>query len=442
MDPATPNAPFRWETASGLEHSCYSCAMKMSNPKARQTCYGVHSIPCYRYHQTMHAIGTSHNCFACISADELHDNRHRKIADLVMQYKACVFCGDPATFRVPRMGLEELPVNVNRGRNFDAAPWLNDFQFLDAEADADNNADNDNDNDDDDEVANENDDELELEPEHDDTSTITSTSSTSPLPTTVTKLTKAELRAQKKAAKMAKSTSKAAKNQAKHIVTVRSEDVDAVNRILHGEADQQTRNTHPLASDKTIEEVIARNMGFMSSIQAHKKALMNSIAQRRRSRREKDRRKSQRGRLSVAAEDELNEEAEELETLLTAVLVKLGVGEQDVQAVRSSHVQLGSAKKNNFVSTNGNGNGDAISTANRLSIVANLKTLVKDDLERHENEQRETCIRAGGFWRYVGKPVFDRMTQVAEQLDWKTGAKNKDVKSHVVEEAEVEAEEE
>ncbi|RVX75055.1 hypothetical protein B0A52_01332 [Exophiala mesophila] len=343
------------------------------------------------------------------------------------------------------MGLEELPVNVNRGRNFDAAPWLDDFQFLDAEAEVDNEANHDND----DEVANENENEIEPEHEHehDDTSTITSTSSTSPFPTTTTipKLTKAELRAQKKAAKMAKSTSKAAKNQAKHIVTVRSEDVDAVNRILHGEADQQARNTHPLASDKTIEQVIARNMGFMSNIQEHKKALMNSIAQRRRTQREKDRRKSQRGRLSVAAEDELNEEAEELETLLTAVLVKLGVGEQDVHAVRqhrsSHHVQLGSAKKNNnnnVVSTN----GDANSTANRLSIVANLKTLVKDDLERHENEQRETCVRAGGFWRYVGKPVFDRMTQVAEQLDWKTGAKNKDVKSHVVEEAEVEAEEE
>lgn len=104
MDPATPNAPFKWESASGLgtcicrllewtveaqaditvlgsEHSCFSCAMKMSNPKARQTCYGIHSIPCYRYHQTMHAIGTSHNCFACIQADELHENRHRRVGD-------------------------------------------------------------------------------------------------------------------------------------------------------------------------------------------------------------------------------------------------------------------------------------------------------------------------------------------------------------------------
>lgn len=27
----------------------------------------------------------------------------------------------------------------------------------------------------------------------------------------------------------------------------------------------------------------------------------------------------------------------------------------------------------------------------------------------------------GGFWRYVGRPVFDRMTEVARSIDWGTG---------------------
>jgi hypothetical protein len=88
----------RWEAASGLgesccktltrpknntdivreEHTCYACPTKANHPKARQSCYGIHSIPCSRYHPTMHAVGTSHNCFACIQADNQHELRHRK----------------------------------------------------------------------------------------------------------------------------------------------------------------------------------------------------------------------------------------------------------------------------------------------------------------------------------------------------------------------------
>lgn len=47
---------------------------------------------------------------------------------------------------------------------------------------------------------------------------------------------------------------------------------------------------------------------------------------------------------------------------------------------------------------------------------------VSEDLQKHENEQRQTCIRAGGFWRYVGRPVFDRMCEISETIDWRTGA--------------------
>lgn len=100
MEAGTGSSIFRWETASGLgksarilhlprqnarlttkisEHTCYACPTKANHPKARQSCYGIHSIPCYRYHPTMHAIGTSHNCFACIQADNQHHERHKKV---------------------------------------------------------------------------------------------------------------------------------------------------------------------------------------------------------------------------------------------------------------------------------------------------------------------------------------------------------------------------
>lgn len=330
-----------------------------------------------------------------------------QIAELAAQYKAYDDSETPQTLKVPRIGLEELPINVNR--NLDPAPrgGHHDFPYGD-----------DDDGDD----------------ENDDTSTITSTSDASMKLCSVPKPTKAALRAQKKAAKVAKSTSKAAKNQAKHVISVRSEDVDSVNEVLHGGTDTQALHTHPLASDKTIEEVIQRNMGYMSNIQEHKRLLMESIAQRRRSQREKDRRKSaihdhrHKRRLSIAADDEVDEEAEEMETLLTAVLVKLGVSAEHVKSVGMVHGHPGSAKKGTPV-----GLSNSNTSGHRLSIVANLKALVKDDLDRHENEQRETCVRAGGFWRYVGKPVFDRMTLIAEQLDWKTGVKYKEANGNVEE---------
>ena len=54
-------------------------------------------------------------------------------------------------------------------------------------------------------------------------------------------------------------------------------------------------------------------------------------------------------------------------------------------------------------------------------MLAQLRVAIGEDLKKHENEQRMTCIRAGGFWRYVGKGVFERMMRVGERIDWRTG---------------------
>jgi hypothetical protein len=403
--------------------------MKMSNPKARQTCYGTHSIPCSRYHQTMHAIGTSHNCFTCIQADELHDSRHRKvsggtsgsgghvksptrndksagadvlssqIAELLAEYK--IATGRGAVSTRTRARLEELPVNVPYAHHATREDPGNDY--------------------------------VEDQENEEDAQTVTDATASTvddselgsmPPP----KLTKAEIRAMKKASKAAKSQSKAAKNQQKHVINVRTEDVTFVAQVLHGEtaeANDPSNATHPLASDKTIEEVIARNMGFLSSIDEHKKMLLSSIAQRRKS--DRDRRKSssasippKKRRFSERVSDvENTQDDHEMEDLLVAALIKLGVDTEHASASASGHTStVRGGRKGPIASDRAAG---CIS-----SIIITLKALVKDDLERFENEQRETCVRAGGFWRYVGRPVFDRMTKIAQELDWKTGAKLKD----------------
>ncbi|KAJ9604479.1 hypothetical protein H2200_011315 [Cladophialophora chaetospira] len=333
------------------------------------------------------------------------------LAELLAEYKIAAGTG-PVSTRT-RNRLEELPVNV---------PYAHQaFRNLDA-GDA----------------------ELEDEENDDDTDTVTDTTASTidesertlmPPP----KLTKAEMRAIKKASKAAKSQSKAAKNQKKHVINVRTEDVDFVAKVLHGDAADTERPagaTHPLATDKTIEEVIARNMGFLSSIDEHKKMLLSSIAQRRRS--DRDRRKSssassggpKKRRFSERVNDDEPDD-DEMEDLLVAALVKLGV---DNEHARSSSPAIavpvvigGGAKKNGP-----GGNKEASCKPHHISsIVGNLKALVRDDLERFENEQRETCIRAGGFWRYVGRPVFERMTEIARELDWKTGMKLKEINGNM-----------
>ncbi|KIX08575.1 uncharacterized protein Z518_03231 [Rhinocladiella mackenziei CBS 650.93] len=364
----------------------------MSNPKAKQTCFGIHSIPCYRYHQTMHAIGTSHNCFSCIQADELHDNRHRRIAELLVEYKISTGA-DPAKLRA---GLEELPVNVPRAATaaVTAGPAAQNDMIAQQEE----------------EIRDE---------DNEDAQTTTSASSETVVAAVPHKLTKAEARAMKKAAKAAKSQFKASKNQKKHAIIVRTEDVDFVNKILHGDMAHQSASSHPLASDKTIEEVIQRNMGFIASIEDHKKQLLSTIAQRRRS--DRERRKSaaayhghgkRRRFIDSSHVEEGEDEYDEADKLVMAALTKLGVAANIV----------GTKKVAGGVASSGVG-GSGVST--QASIVANLKALVKDDLERFENEQRETCVRAGGFWRYAGRTVFDRMTKIAEELDWRTGMKLK-----------------
>ncbi len=229
------------------------------------------------------------------------------------------------------------------------------------------------------------------------------------------KQSKAEIRAAKKAAKAEKSQAKAAKNQRKQSVTVRSEDIEAVTRVLHGDNAAEAAATHPLASDKTVEDVINRNKSFVSSIEAHKKQLLSSIARKRKTERERQR-SNGKGKGKKRPSDEFDEREAEMDDLVAAVLTNLGVDASHIQTTGS-----GAGSKKEKGGKAGGGSGAQIS-----SIVASLKKEIREDLKTFEHEQRETCIRAGGFWRYVGSKVFERMTLIAQEVDWKTGQKLKE----------------
>lgn len=276
-----------------------------------------------------------------------------------------------------------------------------------------------------------------IEDEDDSTSLSSYTpSSTTTFNTPKRKLTKAESRVQKKERKLVRSQNKALKNQSRASNVITHADVEKIAIILHGENHDSTfdETAHPLVSDKTIEDVINRNLNFVKSIQAHKQYLFKSVAAGRKVSKERKRQKKRESR------GEAGEEAEELEEVISAVMLKLGLSFAVVSAsvgivstayTSSSRGQSSGAtatrkRANSSLSSpscfSQNKSGSGVSRAS-MAIAVKLRNAIKIDLEKHENEVHMRYVRAGGFWRYVGKTVFERMTDIARELDVSTGEK-------------------
>ncbi|KAK5354439.1 hypothetical protein LTR61_001739 [Exophiala xenobiotica] len=354
----------------------------------------------------MHAKGASHKCATCIQTDENHHKRHRIITELVVEYREATgnnktsLAADIERLRVQRDQAQPQPAPFHHFHDFAAAEEDDDDDDVARNAEPERHNDND---------MNDADNALEAV-------RTASTADTSDSKTPG-KQSKAEIRAAKKAAKAEKSQAKAAKNQAKQSVTVRSEDIEAVTRVLHGDNAAEAAATHPLASDKTVEDVINRNKSFVSSIEAHKKQLLSSIARKRKAEKTERERSNGNGKGKKKANisGESDEKEAEMDDLVAAVLTNLGADPAHIRATGSG---AGSKKEK--------GGKEDGSGAEILRIVASLKKEIREDLKTFEHEQRETCIRAGGFWRYVGSKVFERMTLIAQELDWKTGQKLKE----------------
>ncbi|KAH8678978.1 hypothetical protein BGZ60DRAFT_428788 [Tricladium varicosporioides] len=73
---------FRWDVSPGLG---IGRSDKLPDARAKTTCIGKHVEPCYRFHQQLHFVGKSHECFGCNSSDEMHHNRHKEILRIIRQ---------------------------------------------------------------------------------------------------------------------------------------------------------------------------------------------------------------------------------------------------------------------------------------------------------------------------------------------------------------------
>lgn len=322
-----------------------------------------------------------------------------QIAELLAEYKA-EEAPAPVPLTPSRLPLLERNVNINAAqqpRQHPADVYL-DTEEVGGHVDQEN-----------------------LTPEDDSTSLSSYTPSSADLTNPFRKLTKAENRQAKKAKKSTKSTTKALRNQSRHLASITLADVDHVATILHGDtANDDARSAHPLATDRTIEDVINRNLAFVGSIQAHKAYLFKSVSVGRKEHKERKRQKKR------ESKGEQTEDSIEMDEVVSAILIKLGVSPAIAAAsLGNSSPALAVVTRNTPGGFGRKRTNSAASPAgtnkNAVAIAAKLRQAVKIDLEKHENEIHARYVRAGGFWRYVGKAVFERMTDIARDMDVSTG---------------------
>jgi len=128
------------------------------------------------------------------------------------------------------------------------------------------------------------------------------------------------------------------------------------------------------------------------------------------------------------------EDRVEMEEVVSAIMIQLGVSPCIVSASSGSGTStssMGAPFRTNSAIAPGRKRASsaltispsplAFSSKPVMAIAAKLRAAIKTDLEKHENEVHARYVRAGGFWRYVGKTVFERMTEIAAELDVGSG---------------------
>ena len=63
----------------------------------------------------------------------------------------------------------------------------------------------------------------------------------------------------------------------------------------------------------------------------------------------------------------------------------------------------------------------------RSALVKQLRSAIKDDIEKIENENRDTMMRMAGYWRYVNRKTYNFMVRQNRIWDWATGQKLEEV---------------
>lgn len=252
-----------------------------------------------------------------------------------------------------------------------------------------------------------------------------------------------QARKDKRSAKKARHSQR---NRVGSLIT--SSDVEHIAAVIHGESHDESSSsppwTHPLTSDKTIDDVIERNFSLVSKMQAHKIDLCEKA-------RSGGKENKEQKRVKRAGGDDVGgaEMTVDVNEVVSAIMLKLGVSSIHVKASlpsNNSSNDISSKSHDAFINTPPSSqnrkrsttatatlhpflssvsstmpHSTPTSTANSsdtskaiLNTTLRLRASITHDLASHENEVHATAARAAGFWRYVGKVVFQRMAERAE----------------------------
>lgn len=106
-----------WDDFSGNNHHCAVCHTPLHHPCALKTCVGKHMVPCWRFHYSLQLPTSPQRCQYCTGADERHELRHRKIAELAKPLRNNNNSGHDAlqdnTFSVGDVTPGETPLRGN-----------------------------------------------------------------------------------------------------------------------------------------------------------------------------------------------------------------------------------------------------------------------------------------------------------------------------------------
>ena len=227
--------------------------------------------------------------------------------------------------------------------------------------------------------------------------------------------TKAEQRALKREEEAEKSKAKATRNQQRHGVRFTQQDIDTVARAIHGEDyGAASTKSSPLATDENIDDLIKRNLSFVSALESHRSLLVQTVAKQRKilSEPAKRSRRSCAGGVGKRDSSDLpGGDNNNTDAFVFAIAVKLGVSLAGAGGATTQQTSFKNTSK-------------LLGGASKVKkpVMQRLCQAIAEDVKKHENELRETAVRTEGFWRYATTEVFFRMKENAEKVDRKTGA--------------------
>ncbi|KAL8687622.1 MAG: hypothetical protein Q9218_006259 [Villophora microphyllina] len=80
----------------------------------------------------------------------------------------------------------------------------------------------------------------------------------------------------------------------------------------------------------------------------------------------------------------------------------------------------------------------AHATKDRVNLVKQLRNAIRDDIEKVDNENRDTMQRMAGYWRYVNRKTYNFMVRNNHIWDWATGQKLEEIEEEDDEELDTE----